>query len=457
MKLPVDIIGPQALGRSVSGRQETINMFPVIDPATGKKLMWTPGLRLFSSLGVPGRVRGLHVMNGVLYAVAGGGIYTVSRTGEAELVGSIPSGSGPVTMADNGAALAVCDGAQLYTLEDGTVNNPTAASSVTYQDQVFIVSMPDSGEIRHSSLIGEGVEFDPLTSGSAEGHPDNVVRVLSDHRELWAFGTETCEVFYNAGDSDFLFMRLPGGFLECGCGAVHSPAKIDNTVFWLDHAALVRRADGYTPLIVSTDAISQEIKAMSTWTDAEGYTFHMDGHSFYVLAFPSGRKTFVFDIATSSWFRVSSGLDGGLHRGVGCVHVYGKNLMGGWSNGSIYDVSMDTLTENGAVIRRVRTAQPLFLKNGHTMIFRSFELDCRVGDGLVDGREPLVMLQYSDDTGRTWSTLKYKSIGATGKYKTRVIWRRLGRSKERIFKVIVTDPVKFEIFGAYAEIEESTR
>ena len=70
------------------------------------------------------------------------------------------------------------------------------------------------------------------------------------------------------------------------------------------------------------------------------------------------------------------------------------------------------------------------------------------------GINPQAMLRWSNDGGSTWSNEHWVSIGAMGKYKNRAIWRRLGWSRDRIFEVVVTDPVKAVIVSANLKAEE---
>jgi hypothetical protein len=58
------------------------------------------------------------------------------------------------------------------------------------------------------------------------------------------------------------------------------------------------------------------------------------------------------------------------------------------------------------------------------------------------------MLRWSDDGGSTWSKEHWVTIGQTGKYQNRAIWRRLGTARDRVFEVVVTDPVKAVIVSA---------
>lgn len=64
---------------------------------------------------------------------------------------------------------------------------------------------------------------------------------------------------------------------------------------------------------------------------------------------------------------------------------------------------------------------------------------------------PQVMLRWSDDGGHTWSNEHWRSMGKTGEYGTRVIWRRLGMTvklRDRVYEISGTDPVKIAIMGA---------
>ena len=81
--------------------------------------------------------------------------------------------------------------------------------------------------------------------------------LIIDYREAWLFGTNSVEVWYNAGLLDFPLQRVQGAFNEIGCAAPYSIAKMDNGIFWLGKDArgqgLVYRANGYTGQRLSPD------------------------------------------------------------------------------------------------------------------------------------------------------------------------------------------------------------
>lgn len=71
--------------------------------------------------------------------------------------------------------------------------------------------------------------------------------------------------------------------------------------------------------------------------------------------------------------------------------------------------------------------------------------------GLADhnGAATSLMLRFSDDGGHTWSGITTASTGPIGAYQTRVIWRRLGMGRDRVFEISGSDPVPFRIVDCY--------
>ena len=107
----------------------------------------------------------------------------------------------------------------------------------------------------------------------------------------------------------------------------------------------------------------------------------------------------------------------------------------------------------------IRTCQ--VIHQGHKRIFhKSLVIDFEPGVGLSSGagsdKDPQASLQWSDDGGNTWSTAQDRSIGTSADYTSRCIWRRLGHSRERIYKLTITANVKKVIIAAHLEAEAGT-
>jgi len=65
--------------------------------------------------------------------------------------------------------------------------------------------------------------------------------------------------------------------------------------------------------------------------------------------------------------------------------------------------------------------------------------------------EPQFMLRWSDDGGHTWSNEYMVSAGAVGNYKSRAIWRRLGRSRDRVYELAVSDNAAWRLIDSYLQ------
>lgn len=135
----------------------------------------------------------------------------------------------------------------------------------------------------------------------------------------------------------------------------------------------------------------------------------------------------------------------------------GNTLIGDQSNGKIYKLDMNTYTEDGNQINRVRRAQ-IINKERVNVIHNRIEVEFESGVGLdVEegeiGENPQATLKWSDDGGNTWSDGLAVSMGQYQDREVRAIWRRLGKSRNRIYQLEITDPVKVVIIGAYADLK----
>jgi len=302
---------------------------------------------------------------------------------------------------------------------------------------------------------------DPLDFASAEGSPDGLVSLIIDHREAWLFGTNSVEVWYDAGLQDFPLQRIQGAFNEIGCIAPYSVAKLDNGIFWLGADArgrgIVYRANGYTGVRVSTHAVEWHIQDYTNMADAVAYTYQQDGHSFYVLNFPSANTTWVYDVAVNAWHERAAFSAGEFtrHRSNCQMSFNNEIVVGDFENGNIYAFDLNVYADNGSIRKWLRSwrALPTGQNNLRRTAQHSLQLNCESGVGLNDGQgsDPQVMLRWSDDGGHTWSNEHWSNMGKIGQYYRRVFWRKLGMTvklRDRVDEVSGTDPVKIAIMGA---------
>ena len=473
MKTP--ILGSAYVARSVNAADNRmVNLFPELVPEGGKEpafLQRAPGLTELVTLGLgTGAVRGLWTFGGFLYAVCGDKLYKLDTSYTATELGTI-AGTGQVSMSDNGTQLFIAADPDGYIYNATTnvfapISDPdfTGAGTVTYLDGYFVFNEPGSQLIWVTQLL-DGTSVDPLDFASAEGSPDGVVSIIADHRELWVFGTNSVEVWYNSGAADFPLQRIQGAFNEIGCAAPYSVAKLDNGLFWLAQDArghgMVYRATGYSGQRISTHAIEWQIQQYADMSDAVGYTYQQDGHSFYVLVFPNANTTWVYDVATQAWHERAGWNNGAFtrHRGNCQAFFNNETVIGDFENGKLYALRLDVYSDNGAPQRWLRSwrALPTGTNNLKRTAQHTLQLDCETGVGLNTGQgsDPQVMLRWSDDGGHTWSYEHWREMGKIGQFGYRTLWRRLGMTdklRDRVYEVSGTDPVKIIIMGAELDV-----
>ena len=503
MKTP--ILGASYVARSVNAADNRmINLFPEAIPEGGKEagfLNRAPGLRLLATVGT-GPMRGMWYHNGFLYVVSGTQFYKVTSTYTSSLLGVV-AGTGPVSMVDNGTQIFIAAGATSYIYNTstnvfGAISDPDfpGATQVGYLDQYFVFIEPNSQNVWVTSIL-DGTSIDPLDFEETAGSPDNLVGMIVDHREVWLFGQNSVEVWYNSGGADFPLSRIQGAFNEIGCAATFSIAKMDNSLFWLGADArgqgVVYRANGYSGQRVSTHAVEWQIQQYGTISDAVGYTYQQDGHSFYVLTFPTADKTWVLDLTSNSWHE-RAGYDSvtGMftrHRS-NCQAAFNNEvIVGDYANGNLYAFDLEVYDDNDESQRWLRSWRAI--SPGDNDLKRtahhSLQLDCETGVGTAVDRvaigllteaeldllaesgeilltvdtsatasaDPQVMLRWSDDGGHTWSNEHWRSMGKIGQYGYRTIWRRLGMTtklRDRVYEISGTDPVKVVIIGAHIDV-----
>lgn len=464
--MQIQLFGPQQGGRSSNlNAQRTINCFPVLDPS-GKSvhaLYGSPGSTLFTTCG-DGPIRGAFVQNNVAYVVSGSGFYKLNysqgeTTATSLLLGTLSSTSGAVSFAGSTTQIMVADNLSIgyvYTIATGGFAriedaNFLGATVVGYLSG-FAVAFKAGDQVFSISDLNDFTAWDALDFASAEASPDNLNGMIVDHGELWLFGLNTIEIWQNTGDSLFTLQRLGNTVIERGCMAIRSPAKVDSSIFWLGDDGVVYRANGYAAQRISNEGVEHSIHTMPTAEDAVGFTFDLEGHKFYALSFPSGDKTHIYDIATGLWHERRSG---SYRWNASTVFSLRSNrIAGDLYNGKLYLLSMDVYAENGTRMSRSQVF-PAIHQDEKMLYHRRVDFDFEVGYGLTTGQgsDPIVIVDWSDDGGHTWSNQMEVKIGKIGNYGYRATLNRLGASKSRNYRIHFDDPAKFVLVGARADIE----
>lgn len=449
--------------------QVCINLFPVLgESGTAKApsaLYGTPGTRPLAEAPV-GPVRGLHgpTDGSNPIVVAGNKVYRLRADYTLQQIGSIDGQNDPVAITDNGTQAAIVTGGYGYVVDLGsnTVSQIVdeafyGASSADILNTYAIFNRPGTNQFYVSGA--NEMTFDALDFATAESNFEPIVRLIVNHGELLLFKETVTEIWRPSSDIDFPFARDTNATIEQGCAAAWSVATMDNSVFWLgknrEGGGIVWRLNGYTPQRISTEAIEFAIAGYARTDDAIAYAYQQEGHTFYVLSFPTGNATWVYDAATQLWHQRAY-LDpatGTLGRHRSNCHVYhaGLHIVGDCLTGELYTLDLDYYRDRDSdPMPAIRAAAHISGQDYGWIIHNRLQVDVEAGVGatLGQGSDPVMLLDWSDDGGHTWSNQHPATPGKVGQYANRVRWNRLGRARDRVYRITIADPIKRAIFGA---------
>lgn len=451
--------------------QYPINCYFVPETNTGNSaLIGTAGCLAWSDLSKVAEGRGAFQFKTQLYVVCGNNFYSVTTLGVVTANGTtLDTSTGPVWMECNGTQVMIIDGAYgyIYTIATGVLAKITdvdfpVPTTLTRKGVYFIVTESGTGRF-YISASNNGTSWSATDYATAESNPDDATAAFQEHEDLFLFGPESIEVWYDSGDTVFPFEKKQGIFIERGLGSSAGVCKGDNSLFFLDQYRQFVRLDGYTPKVISPPELNRLMDGYSIVSDCRSWCIAHRGNSFVTFTFPTANKTWQYNCLTQKWHELRSYQDGnvddGRHRSNWHCFFNNKHLVGDHSNGKIYELSYSTYQDNGEVLRMIRTTPEMYA-DGKRMFFSNLEFLFESGVGLVSGQgsDPQVMLDWSDNGGKTWNseywTSLSESIGALGEYSNRCRFPGgLGSSFRRIWRITITDPVKRCLYKTHGDVE----
>ena len=364
---------------------------------------------------------------------------------------------------------------------------------VDVNDNYFIYNRPQSQQFAVSGILSPITQA--LSFGSKFTSPDNLVSLIASNGQLYLLGEKSSEVWSDQGTFPLAYQLIPGSSTQQGIAAPFSVARVGNAFAYVSQNIRglnqIVFMNGYTPQRISTHAVEQSLLDQYT-ADAIAYTYQLEGHEVYVVSFPTIDITWAYDFTTQLWHKwlwVDSNNVYHRHRS-NCAAVFQNVVVvGDWQNGNLYQLDQTNYTDNGSEIRRLRRA-PHLLTDLQRQYFDELQIQFQPGVGQIGFsrdrntylgnpytiplntpltlqlnqeyvlgnagqitasdtlRKPQAMLRWSNNGGSTWSKEYWQEIGQQGQYSHRAIWRRLGWSRDKIFEVVVTDPVKAVIVSA---------
>ena len=440
-----------------------------VEQAQGGKSAYSiytdPGRALFSTVSAGQIGRGFISLGNNLYAVVGETLYKVQSNGIATSLGVILGTRACVFSINRKAPynqITITADTKNYYIENDVLTEitdpdlPSGVHSNAYLNGRTIYGLNDgryfiSADNNTSSIAA-------LDFAEAERSADQGIRVFANGEEFWYFGTESLEIFRDSG-ATFPFEPLLGAGQGkgSGCLAKNSVAIVDGSVFWVSDLKLVVRAQGYSPVPISTHDVERDIEAAVTagiQSTITGYAYESEGHLFYYLS--CSLWFWVYDASTNHWHKKEDYLVTSWS-GRYYLYTFNKHLILDATDGCIYEYLRTTNSDKSMpLITKMVSAN--LNDFPEAVICNSLSVDVQAGVGRASGaaheQDPQLILRVSRDGGETWGRQYMQSLGQQGKWVKQVRFNRLGAAYGAglVFELTSPEPVERAVFQAVADV-----
>lgn len=464
---PVNITGPSYQSRSRPlASQETRNFYQEVNEG-GKEsytLMPFPGLVSVGSAGQ--RDRGMHIMSGEIFRVIDNALY-VFQSNAHRFIGFVP-GTERCIFADDGTNLFFCSNKKVFWY------NGVSVTEVSDPDIIGVISVDIlNNQIIYTSEnytgvaeVGDGSSVNGLDIIGAEANPDKLVRDYVFQERLLRFGERTTERWYNSGVGQPPIARLEGQIVEIGLAAKHSVSHNKESFFFLGTDRHIYQGNSAAVNDVTSGGIINLLESFDRVDDAVGYCFSVQNQNFYLITFPTAKKTFVVNdkLGTNGWFELSYGMNGEGFNCESLVFLNGVNYLADTSNGHLYKLDVNTYDFNGTPIKRRRVTGSvngsLFGPQHKAKRLQMSAMDfvIETGTGLMQGNEnPRMQIETSLDGGKSWRHETWLEIGRLGQTNKRVRWNSMKSFHDMIVRITFTEPCPIFIYAATIDLRLAGR
>lgn len=508
MRIP--FISQLGAGRSTNVDAQLLeNWYVENDPDNPRQqnyLLQTPGISPFSDFSgsFTTNAQGIHYFNGYILAATSSIVDTELLkltldpvpvvTSVGAMVGFNANDQDYVAMLDNGPhngnQVWICDNANAWVYKPGagTLTKMGAGqgypaggvSWITQQDTFGIFGRAGTSQF----YVTDSFNYSNVSAGNfaqAQTITDLLVAGISDSTRLYLFGESSMEIWYNSGNVNFTFSRIPGAIYPIGCSGANTPQIIDNSVVWVGNnswgglSIFQARGEG-APQVISTPQIDYLLSRNGNSFQFEfnpefayATVYKEMGHEFYILHTGTG-YCIVWDATTRQWHQRISELP---------LVASANDWAGGAMDyvpptdpSSFFDTTIVALPEvtgaigfladewgvdwNDTLINRVLQS-PHINDQDKRLFINAVQVIANFGPG--DQNQPgttsgTLVLSYSKDNGNTFPSSQTFTI--TSNNIQRMLFRRLGWARDWVFKLTysaaTSDVPPLILMNAFADV-----
>lgn len=504
-EIPLVIAGGNSFGRynKISDSQ-TWNMIvsdgALVDYAGYQNVFTSPLVDNAEGRGIYTSTNG-----GIMVAVIGSAVYSISDTLIASFVGEIQTSIGDVFISENNAnQIAIADESFLYVYNYLTApSGPLLQSEytpamppwntlpvhpgrfyvpfvspgyVTYQQGRLIVA-DIAGQRWDLSGVNNATQWDiddtnnAAYQGTINLKPDKIQAAVAfpgAGNTIALFGHTVMELWQLVNNAVFPYQVSTTYNVDYGCLNASSIAALDNYIVWLSSneqgGTTVMRVTGAGSReeSISTEGIDFKLANISDPTNCTAFLFRQDGHLLYQFTFPTDNVSYVYDFDSKLFFTVSDEHQN-YHPARNVVFFNNDYYFVSLNDGNLYTfgTQFSNLQYSSTDIQqmpRIRICPPIRDKSQRMFICKS------VGFTIENGQQNTLInpvtgeysecidLRVSRDGGETFSSALRYYMNPTGQRKSRLIFQRLGQQNDLTIQIQFIGFGRFIAFDGICEV-----
>jgi hypothetical protein len=425
----------------------------------GPKMIWTkrPGLTEFLDLTDTAGIDGLHywVRQDKLLSVCNGNVDLITEAAaNTDITGtaSMTAGAKPTFADMAGTSIYIASGGQIgaYAAAAGAyltdTDAPTTVQFVATINQI-LVALRTSSERFDWAASGDPTDWGGDYSNT-ETKPDLAKAMITANNYLYFPGANTCEIWRDDGVT---FVKEVQAAISRGTASGDSVIEINGVLYWLDQNREIIALNGFSVSVLSNPSLTRYLQSFTTVSDAIGMFISVGGSPFYILTFPSEKKTIVYDTVLNQFYEWSY-WDANLAehvawKGISATHApkWNKTFVGDIANGKIYEFT--GTSDDGDDIRTV--LQGDFYDRGEPNRVKFCEEITLIFKRADTATTPKQMeISWRDDGATDWTGMRVVDIEGQGKTEVTVNETRLGSYTTRMWRFVMSDATTSALVSA---------
>lgn len=333
---------------------------------------------------------------------------------------------------------------------------PDSISIAGIATRIVLAPNDTSGTFRWSGL-GDSpghTTWDALEFNEAEAKPDPIAAIATNTNELFAFGTETLQVY----SPDPTVSFAAGRTLNIGLLAPHSLVTVDDQFAFLDRERRFVLTDGRSfsdEGSVLSKPIESVLRGIGTVDDCWGFRLRNDRWDAAVWFFPTEGRGFIWNRRSRGWSEWRAwGFGGWQTPAIASAYYWPEAnvFLVGLDTGQIAKLDSEATTDLGDPIKVELVTG--FVDHGSdnqkkndlvTLVFRR-------GATAQVSTAPRVYVSWRNDLG-AFCAPSVIDLGRAGDYDPTVELRSLGLYRRRQWKIEYTGDAGFTFIGAREQFQ----